>query len=620
MVDKFHDYLYGARFTVRSDNNSLPYILSTAKLNAVGHRWLAALSTYEFDVQYRLGRHNIDADLLSRDMQGVDGDGWVTIPQSGVKTICQKVCVPETDCRTPVYVAQLGASSHCVPDVYACPTHMELKSLELLSKASLRSAQEKDEAIGPAIKALKSGCWPSEAGLSPEVTRLKREAGKLSMKDGLLYRYSKRSSGETVGQMVLPKEFREMVMRAMHDDIGHLGHERTYDLLRSRFFWPRMFFDVEEYIKNCRECVTHKTPVQRAAPLHQIISHGPMDIVCMDFLPMEPDSKGISNVLIVTDHFMRYAQAFPTRSQKAPVVAKVLLEKYFVHYGLPSRIHSDQGRDFERRLIRELLTLMGIRESRTTPYHPQGDPQPERLNRTLLSMLGTPGREQKRSWSQHVPYLVHAYNSTKCDAIGYSPYHLMFGREARRPVDVCFGTSPDGTDNACDTRYVTKLKEDLKQAYKLASKAAVKRHQRNRRLYDRRVTFRSLDIGDRVLLRNLGLRGKHKLGGQWNPAPYVVVGKMPNLPVFKVKREDGTPGTKTIHRDHPLPIGQHVRVPSTDQVEDPLLGLKPEQSLIGTVKEKQDPKLWSIRSFLIRPLTWSIMSPILPTGSTLSRE
>lgn len=102
--------------------------------------------------------------------------------------------------------------------------------------------------------------------------------------------------------------------------LGHLGHMRTVDLLRTRFRRP--FLDVEEYIKNCGECVTHKKQVQRAAPSYQIISPGAMDLRCIDFLSMEPDLKGISNVLVGTDHFTRYAQAFPSRSQKAPVVAK----------------------------------------------------------------------------------------------------------------------------------------------------------------------------------------------------------------------------------------------------------------------------------------------------------
>lgn len=81
--------------------------------------------------------------------------------------------------------------------------------------------------------------------------------------------------------------------------------------------------------------------------------------------------------------------------------------------------------------------------SRTTPYHPQGDPQPECFNWTL-SMLATLNQEKKRQWSQHVVHLVHAYNSAKCDAPGYSSYFLMFGREARLPLDVYFGTRSDG--------------------------------------------------------------------------------------------------------------------------------------------------------------------------------
>ncbi len=76
VVDKFHDYLYGAKFTVRTDNNPLTYVLTSAKLNATGHRWLAALSTYDFGIQYRPGRENVDADLLSRNASHQE-EGWI---------------------------------------------------------------------------------------------------------------------------------------------------------------------------------------------------------------------------------------------------------------------------------------------------------------------------------------------------------------------------------------------------------------------------------------------------------------------------------------------------------------------------------------------------------------
>ncbi len=81
VVDKFHDYLYTAKFTVRTDNNPLIYILTTARLNATGHRWLA-LSTCDFTVQYKPGRENTDADLLSRKHRETE-DEWVNVPVLG---------------------------------------------------------------------------------------------------------------------------------------------------------------------------------------------------------------------------------------------------------------------------------------------------------------------------------------------------------------------------------------------------------------------------------------------------------------------------------------------------------------------------------------------------------
>lgn len=154
--------------------------------------------------------------------------------------------------------------------------------------------------------------------------------------------------------------------------------------------------DIEQYVKNCGRCITCKALPQRAAPLNQITSKGPLDLVCIDFLSLEPDSQGIANVLVVTDYFTSNAQAFPPKDQKAFTVAKILCELYFVHYRLPAQIHSDQGRDFKSKLIQDLLRMLGLHKSRTSPYNPQGDPQPERFNHTLLSMLGTLDPKQKQ--------------------------------------------------------------------------------------------------------------------------------------------------------------------------------------------------------------------------------
>lgn len=106
-------------------------------------------------------------------------------------------------------------------------------------------------------------------------------------------------------------------------------------------------------------------------------------------------------------------------------------------------------------------------------------------------MLGTLSREKKRRWSEHVVHLVHAYNSTKCDATGYSPYYLMFGREARLPIVLCFGVMYD-SDEVNHSRYMEKLRENLREVYWLAAEVATKRHQRNKNCVIDESLFRHL--------------------------------------------------------------------------------------------------------------------------------
>jgi transposase InsO family protein len=129
-------------------------------------------------------------------------------------------------------------------------------------------------------------------------------------------------------------------------------------------------------------------------------------------LSLERSKGGCENVLVITDHFSRYAQAYPTRNQTAKTTAKVLFDQFIVHYGFPARLHSDQGANFTSALINELCQISGMDKSRTTPYHPMGNGETERFNQTLLSMLGTLEEHQKAEWKSYIPTLVHAYNST----------------------------------------------------------------------------------------------------------------------------------------------------------------------------------------------------------------
>jgi len=144
--------------------------------------------------------------------------------------------------------------------------------------------------------------------------------------------------------------------------------------------------------------------------------------------------------------------------------------------------------------------MLGIKKSRTTPYHPQGDPQHERFNRTLLDMLGTLDTQDKSKWSKHLSHLVHAYNCTMNESTGYSPYFIMFGREARLAVDVTFWVSSDGTSTKSYLRYVKNMKRELQAAYQLAGRMAEKKNEGNKQRYDQRVCFCPLDSGDRVLI------------------------------------------------------------------------------------------------------------------------
>ena len=215
VTKRFHEYLYGNEFTVYMDNNPLTYILMTAKLDATGHRWVAALAAYNFTLNYRPGKTNIDADALSR----IPWDKEQTVELETVNHLLSNI-ISKAGCVIECYKGHTTTVPKPVPK--AKPVKMSVMDWTVAQREEkgLRKVIELYEAK----KLTKSHKGESLDMGSPEERGLWQNRSQLVMRQGLLYRKVRRP-GENVAcmQFVLPTKYRKMAIQGCHDDVGHMG-------------------------------------------------------------------------------------------------------------------------------------------------------------------------------------------------------------------------------------------------------------------------------------------------------------------------------------------------------------------------------------------------------------
>ncbi|XP_063361755.1 uncharacterized protein LOC134650752 [Cydia amplana] len=385
-VERFRSYLDGQPVVIGSDHQPLRWLLSLKSPAGRLVRWALRLQAFDIRFEYTPGKANVVADTLSRPV--CSGDS---------REVCG-ICSVVVDLPTK-------------------------------NPAELRREQLADPEVEKIIKEIE--------GSDEVASRRWTERGYL-VEQGVLYRYNPDSDSETP-QLVIPSSLRAEIMKECHDSpvAGHPGVDRTYQKIAELYYFTGMRRIITDYVKACIHCQRYKATNTKPPGLLQTpLMNQRNEVLAMDlFGPLPPGDQGERWIFLVEDTATRWTELYALKDATAEACAVILVEEYFMRFGLPRRVISDNGVQFVSAVMRQCMAALGIKQNLAPLYHPEANPA-ERKNRDMKAMLAQLVEEDHTSWPRKLPVIRFALNSARCRTTGKSPAYLTFGREMRSPTEV----------------------------------------------------------------------------------------------------------------------------------------------------------------------------------------
>ncbi|XP_061191756.1 uncharacterized protein LOC133199998 [Saccostrea echinata] len=522
---QYKHYLLGRKFLLRTDHSSLAWLFHFKSPQGQLARWLEELSQYSFVIQHRAGKSHGNADALSRlDKTTCDcysaGYCWKSLPCGGC-AYCQRVeeqwerFTEDVDYIVPLTVREVRPS--------------EPATCNWLEQEDLKTAQSEDKEAQLVTNWLLHD-KPESCDvriLGPAARSYFLNFQQFRLVNGILHYEWLHDSDTRSLRLFVPRSLRRKVIEICHDPpySGHQGERRTLDRVKRSFYWYGLTADVLHYVSSCAICGTEKRASRKSkAAIQSYIYGAPLDRLHIDVLgPFPASSSGNKYILVITDQFTKWVEAYAVPDQCSETTAKKLVEEFIARFGAPPEIHTDQGRNFQRDLFRTVCKLLGVAQTRTTPYHPSSNGQVGRFNRTVLQMIRCYVDKEQKTWDEQLPLLLSAYRSTPHKATGISPNFMMLGREVHQPAELVF-KDPETIRDPLDTpTYVEKLKHALSTAHDVARKSLQQAQIKQKRLYNLRVSSKQYEVGDLVYVNKMAKQvGKSpKLQSVWE-GPFIV--------------------------------------------------------------------------------------------------
>lgn len=459
-IDYFKPYLYGRRFKVRTDHRPLVYLFGMNKPTSKLTRMRLDLEEYDFDIEYLPGKANVGADALSRiPTKSEDLKSMILVVNTRSMTNKQK----QND--NP---RRLNATNSEIDHLIVWRTENPSEVTKLLKiGCEVHSNQLRINIYNHNYKKILSGITISLAHSNGSRTlesalleienllkHYKRNKIALSEED-IFFKFISLHTLKEIAKTAISsfqiiifkpprfvhqqEEIQEILTRHHTTPTGgHVGQHRLYLRLREIYKWKNMKLDIRNFIKLCEKCKINKLHRHtKEATVVTTTPSKPFEVLSADTVgPFARTNNGNRYILTIQCNLTKYVILIPIPTKEANVIAKALVENFILIYGNFMELRTDQGTEYHNEVLDRICKYLEIKQTFSTPYHPQSIGALERNHRCLNEYLRSFTNVHQTDWDEWIKFYAFTFNTTPHTEHNFTPYELVFGRKAILPHDL----------------------------------------------------------------------------------------------------------------------------------------------------------------------------------------